>query len=205
MDLKTYYNDTIRKNEDMTGGWGPNYYGVFSKIVNDNNYKTIAEVGIGYGTHAKYILKTTNIDKLYLIDPTKYYPNDGFADDIMKCNPMIPGNQFNELYDLIRNYLSEYEDKYCWFRTESLKITDDQIKNESLDCIFIDGDHSYSAVLADLNFWWKKIRVGGEILGDDYWMDSVSNAVHDFADEHKLTCNFVTKEGSDYKIYRFRK
>jgi hypothetical protein len=53
MDLQTYYKNAVLKNETMTGGWGPNYYGVFSAIINENNYKTVAEIGIGYGTHEK--------------------------------------------------------------------------------------------------------------------------------------------------------
>ena len=205
MDLQTYYKTTVVKNETMTGGWAPNYYGVFSAIINENNYKTIAEIGIGYGTHAKYILKTTNVDKIYLIDPMKFYENDLFATDIMAATPVIPGNNFNELYGLINDYLSEYSERYTWFRNESLAIQDNQIADETLDCIFIDGDHTYNAVFADLEFWWKKLRVGGQILGDDYWMESVSSAVKDFSKKYNLRGDLLKKEGTNYSIYRFHK
>jgi hypothetical protein len=205
MKLYDYYQNTVEENESMTGGWAPNYYGIFSYVINENHYKNVAEVGIGYGTHAKYILRTTQIDRLYLIDPTQYYPNDSFADDIMSTVPDVPGNHFNELYGLINNYLDEYRDKYIWYRTESLSITNDQIKDESLDCIFIDGDHTYDAVLADLTFWWKKLRVGGQILGDDYSMESVSNAVNVFAEQNGLTYDILCKEETQYPIYRFHK
>jgi hypothetical protein len=205
MKLYDYYQNTVEENESMTGGWAPNYYGIFSYVINENHYKNVAEVGIGYGTHAKYILRTTQIDRLYLIDPTQYYPNDIFADDIMSTVPDVTGNHFNELYGLINNYLDEYRDKYIWYRTESLSITNDQIKDESLDCIFIDGDHTYDAVLADLTFWWKKLRVGGQILGDDYSMESVSNAVNVFAEQNGLTYDILCKEETQYPIYRFHK
>lgn len=205
MNLCDYYQNTVEENESMTGGWAPNYYGIFSYVINENHYKNVAEVGIGYGTHAKYILRTTQIDRLYLIDPTQYYPNDSFADDIMSTVPDVTGNHFNELYGLINNYLDEYRDKYIWYRTESLSITNDQIKDDSLDCIFIDGDHTYDAVLADLTFWWKKLRVGGQILGDDYSMESVSNAVNVFAEQNGLTYDILCKEETQYPIYRFHK
>ena len=205
MKLVDFYNETVAKNDNQTGGWGSIYYGVLTRVINDNNFKTVAEVGIGYGTHAKYLLKTTNVEKLILVDPTKYYPNDGFATDIMNMEAEIPGNNFNELYDLINKKLSPWNNRYRWFRKESLTITQDEVPDESLDCVFVDGDHSYEAVVKDLPFWWKKIRSGGQLLGDDYWMPQVAKAVHEFADSYHLQVNFLYKDGSNYKIFSFTK
>lgn len=205
MKLKDFYNSTVNLNDNERGGWATCYYGVFSNVINENNYKNIAEVGIGYGTHAKQILKNTNINKLYLIDPMCYYPNDGFADDIMSKEPEIPGNNFNEMYELINNELKEWKDKYIWFRKPSLEITNNEIEDESLDCIFVDGDHSYNAVINDLKFWWKKLKKGGQLLGDDYWMSDVSRAVHDFSTEYNLTPTFRNKQNTTYNIYGFSK
>lgn len=205
MKLVDYYNETVKKNDDQTGGWATFYYGVLTKVINDNNYKNVAEVGIGYGTHAKYVLKTTSVSNLILVDPMKYYPNDGFATDIMSKIPEVVGNNFNELYDLINKELSLWNDRYTWFRTESLNITENQVPNESLDCVFVDGDHSYEAVRKDLEFWWQKVRSGGQLLGDDYWMVDVAKAVHEFAEAHNLKVDFLYKDGTDYKIFRFYK
>jgi hypothetical protein len=203
--LTHHFRRIVDLNDSQVGGWGSLYYGVFSKIINDNNYKKVAEVGIGYGTHAKYILKTTNVDRLYLIDPMQYYPNDGFADDIMRCQPVIPNNNFNEFHDLIHQELSPWKDRFTWFRTESLNITQSQIADGELDCVFVDGDHSYEAVKNDIRFWWKKVRAGGHMLGDDYWMPDVARAVHEFANEYNLVPEFLTAEGKDYKIFSFKK
>jgi hypothetical protein len=205
MKLVDFYNETVAKNDNQTGGWGSIYYGVLTKVINDNNFKIVAEIGIGYGTHAKYLLKTTNVEKLILVDPTKYYPNDGFATDIMNMEAEIPGNNFNELYDLINKELSPWNNRYRWFRKESLTITQDEVPDESLDCVFVDGDHSYEAVVKDLPFWWKKVRSGGQLLGDDYWMPEVAKAVHEFADSQHLQVNFLYKDGSNYKIFSFTK
>ena len=54
MLLKNFYISTVNKNEKFTGGWSQLYYGVISKVINNNNYKKYCEVGIGYGTHVKY-------------------------------------------------------------------------------------------------------------------------------------------------------
>ena len=203
--LAQYYRRSADLNNSQKGGWGSLYYGVFSKIINDNNYKKVAEVGIGYGTHAKYILNTTKVDMLYLIDPMQYYPDDGFVDNILRCQPIIPDNHFNEFHDLICQELSPWKDRFTWFRTKSLDITNKQIPDGSLDCVFVDGDHSYEAVKNDLPFWWKKVRPGGHMLGDDYWMEKVALAVNEFAKENNLVPEFLTAEGTDYKIFSFKK
>ena len=57
--------------------------------------------------------------------------------------------------------------------------------DEGVDFCFIDGDHSYASVTADLGTWWPKIRPGGIIAGHDYrqndsWLVGVTPAVHNF-------------------------
>lgn len=47
------------------------------------------------------------------------------------------------------------------------------------DWIYVDGDHSYDAVLKDLNNCLNVIKKGGMILGDCYlWDEDSSNDVH---------------------------
>merc|ERR1719174_1988363 len=40
--------------------------------------------------------------------------------------------------------------------------------DNSLDWVYIDAGHTYEAVMADLNAWYPKVRLGGLISGDDY-------------------------------------
>jgi hypothetical protein len=80
----------------------------------------------------------------------KYYENDGFAKDILAQKS---SDHFNELAYLINNELSEWKNKFVWFRKESCSVREDEIPDNSLDCVFIDGDHSYLGAKADyLNF-----------------------------------------------------
>lgn len=206
MKLQTHYKNSVAKNDAMIGGWAPSYYGVFSAIIKENGYRNVAEVGIGYGTHAKYILKNDDIDCLHLIDPMVYYPNDAFSDEIASCETHTPGvKPFDELHDLIKEELEPWSNKYVWHRTESLKVTDSQIPDGSLDCVFVDGDHSYDAVKQDLPFWWRKIRVGGQMLGDDYWMEDVKRAVKEFSENNGVKFQLLQKENTNYPIFRFHK
>lgn len=43
-----------------------------------------------------------------------------------------------------------------------------QIKDGSLDFVFIDGDHSYEGTKKDIELWIKKVKPGGFIGGHDY-------------------------------------
>lgn len=42
---------------------------------------------------------------------------------------------------------------------------------EPIDYLYVDADHSYESVLADLRAWVPHVKPGGLILGDDYGSD----------------------------------
>lgn len=206
MKLKDFYRESVQDMDTNQKGWSGLYYGVFSSIIEQNNFKVIAEVGIGYGAHAKFILRNNkNIDRLYLIDPMCYYPNDGFSSAIMEKEPEQPDNNWNELHDLIVEELSPWKDKVTFYRNKSLEITNEQIPDESLDAVFIDGAHDFDNVLADLNFWFKKVKKGGQILGDDYIIPDVNNAVGTFSVSNNMKFDLLSLPNKNYPIFRFFK
>lgn len=52
-------------------------------------------------------------------------------------------------------------------RAESLRAVR-MYDEKSLDAVFIDGDHAYEAIRADISEWRKKVKTGGILAGDDY-------------------------------------
>lgn len=51
---------------------------------------------------------------------------------------------------------------------------------DSLDFVFIDGEHRYEAVTADLKAWWPKVKLGGVFAGHDYGaFEGVTQAVNE--------------------------
>ena len=44
----------------------------------------------------------------------------------------------------------------------------DLFKDESLDFIYIDANHTYESAKEDIQLWYPKIKVGGMISGHDY-------------------------------------
>lgn len=64
------------------------------------------------------------------------------------------------------------------------KSQDDYVINKfddnSIDIVFVDGNHSYESVFMDLSLWYLKVKGGGMIAGHDWKWDSVNSAVKDF-------------------------
>jgi len=51
------------------------------------------------------------------------------------------------------------------------------VEDESCDLIYIDGDHRYEGVLADLKGWRNKLKDGGIMAGHDWSWESVKKAL----------------------------
>lgn len=56
--------------------------------------------------------------------------------------------------------------------------------SDSLDWVYIDGNHEYEHVIADLEVFYRKLKSGGILAGDDYdWGEArgcpVRRAVHE--------------------------
>lgn len=72
------------------------------------------------------------------------------------------------------------------------------IMDHSLDLVYIDGDHTYEAVMSDLNAWWSKVNhQTGLICGDDYCWDGVKQACDDFFKDKNLSYSLSCKEGRE--------
>ncbi|HKW13642.1 MAG TPA: class I SAM-dependent methyltransferase [Candidatus Krumholzibacteria bacterium] len=50
---------------------------------------------------------------------------------------------------------------------------------DSCDVVWIDADHSYEAVKADIAAWWPKVKPGGYLGGDDWAFRGVREAANE--------------------------
>ena len=69
-------------------------------------------------------------------------------------------------------------------------------EDNSIDAIYIDGNHSYEAVIEDIKNWSPKVKQGGLIIGDDYLtFEGVKKAVNDFYSNFNVSGNtwFIEK------------
>ena len=69
-------------------------------------------------------------------------------------------------------------------------------KDESLDAVFIDADHSYEAVKLDIANWMPKVRKGGILAGHDYssaWPGVIKAVDEMIPDAEKIDFCWVKK------------
>ena len=116
---------------------------------------------------------------LYAVDPSTGSPSDSTGRVIA---PAVGGTFAGILH---RNILG------CGLEQIVVPIVTTSVRaanlfgDETIAFCFIDADHSYESVTADLNAWWPKVRPGGMLAGHDYrqpapWLSGLTPAVHNF-------------------------
>ena len=131
---------------------------VLPRILSENklNGKGV-EIGVFKGQFSKHILENWD-GKLYLIDPWR-----GIEDYIDASNHHNHPSAFADTM----NSISGYEDRAIMIRCLSTQAVD-LFDDESLDFVYIDGDHSYDNVKEDMELWFPKLKKGGLFSGHDY-------------------------------------
>ena len=129
-----------------------------------------AEVGVYDGEHADTILANiAGLSRLYLVDI--WAPNDGYPD-------WDKQQHWDDVYQRVRQkYANDY--RVMIFKGDSPKIAS-ALEDSCLSFVYIDANHYYESVLADLKAWWGKIEPNGWMLGHDWTTDGVAKAVIEF-------------------------
>jgi hypothetical protein len=136
------------------------------------------EIGVCRGENICYCLeRCENLKKIVAIDP--YLPYEDW-------NLTITKEIIEKFYEIAKLNFSTFDD-----RIEFVRNTSDNVHKTLEDCkydyIFIDGEHTYSAVLQDLKNYYNKIRLGGVVSGHDANLQQVLDAVNDFRDKEDIT------------------
>jgi predicted O-methyltransferase YrrM len=138
------------------------------------------EIGICHGFTTEYLLKNVpNIKKYIATDP---YPT--FVD---WNGTRLTRERQDEIKKRCLERLKPYSDK-IEFHFEDSTTVSTKIENESLDFVFIDGDHSYVAALSDIQNYWHKVKFGGIFAGHDINLPSIQRAIKEYFgnDVHKI-------------------
>ncbi|HUV42443.1 MAG TPA: class I SAM-dependent methyltransferase [Patescibacteria group bacterium] len=120
-------------------------------------YQIGAEIGVYKGWFSRKFCKAGL--KIYAIDYWTPYPGFDRVEDAR-----VERQEY--LYHRAWKLLSRYENATVVRKTsmEALK----NFENESLDFVYIDGNHILKYVAEDIDGWSKKVRKGGTIAGHDY-------------------------------------
>jgi|688.fasta_scaffold70176_8 hypothetical protein len=157
-----------------------------------------AEIGCAFGGYARTLLAKWKGTKLYMVDPWQQQDNEVYREKTNRDNP------FEGWYREVLG-LAARDPRVVVLRHFSVEGAK-QVPDDSLDFAYIDGNHSYKAVLEDMDAWWPKVRKGGLLCGHDFYnevtypyFNEVEDAVKRWTSEHGVAYT-VTKECSSWWI-----
>lgn len=146
---------------------------------------TGAEIGVWQGDFSARILATSRPAVLHLIDPWMFnpsFPARAYGGGIARGQ-----GDMDAIYEGVVERFAGRADVEIHRQTSQEAA--EGFADESLDWIYVDGDHSEEAVYQDLLAYFPKIKPGGLITGDDYdWISkdgerAVKNAVDRFLED----------------------
>jgi cephalosporin hydroxylase len=145
-------------------GMGFTFNLLYSNMVNKFDNAVFAEIGVWKGQSAVYMAEQIKKSGKNI----KFWAIDSFCGDGEE-------NEYNNDPDvqsktILQKYYENIEPVKNYINTipENSLVAHKYFENESIDFLFIDGDHRYEGVKQDLKLWMPKIKKGGVIAGHDY-------------------------------------
>ena len=188
-DHDPYKDLTVLPLDDQ--GWNSDSL-VFDKVIEELKPKVIIEVGTWKGRSAinmaKICLEHYNDFEIVCVDTflgsVEHWTG---VDSHLPKSSLINGrapiyNQF--LSNIVHNNLQDYITPFPIDSTNG-KFTLAKL-DVSADLVYIDAGHEYYSVVSDLYHYSSIVRVGGCVLGDDFFYDPVKKAAYDVYDEDKV-------------------
>lgn len=135
----------------------------------------LVEIGTWEGGFSEALIKNVKFKMLYCIDPYRHF-DDGSYPDAMND---LTQKQYDEKFVEVSKKLSS--DKVQFLRMTSSEAAL-LFENNSVDYVYIDGNHEFKFVDEDIKNWFPKIKEGGFMCGDDVY----STKMEDYDKEKNL-------------------
>lgn len=176
-------------------------------ILNERGLLGVAvEVGTHRGEFARDFLSTWHGSLLHCIDPWDNPPGYEEQARLLTGGGLDRGADLRECRRNLRGFIDVG-------RVELVRQCSPQAAaiyaDESLDLVYLDGDHSHQAIALDMRAWWPKIRRGGLLAGHDFicpgegdgspdgWGGCIQPAVMDFARERGFDIRLIIENGPE--------
>jgi hypothetical protein len=138
-----------------------------------------AEIGVADGRYSEILLEKN--PSLYLISVDPFYR---------------PGHR-----EKTEERLKKYEKRVEIWDETSMDVVG-TVKDESLDFVFIDGDHRFDFVMEDIIGWTRKVKKNGIVSGHDYYHfhnSGVVEAVNAFTQIHRIELNIIPRSTGGHR------
>jgi hypothetical protein len=165
---------------------------IFNEILPNS---TGLEIGVWKGDFSEEILINKKPKLLYLLDPWEFFPE--YPD---RWYGGTSANSQKDMDEIYNNVVSRFKN-FNNIKILRIKSKDvlQYINENTLDWVYIDGNHSYDFVLSDLNISFILLKNNGYILGDDYG-EEVKDAVLTFCKNNNMFIKYVINRESQYLI-----
>jgi predicted O-methyltransferase YrrM len=143
-----------------------------------------AEIGVATGRYSEILLQKIENLNLLCVDP--FYRQGHYEKTLERLLP---------LYKAMAHIMKETSMEAV------IKVPDN-----SLDFVFIDGNHQFNHVMEDIIGWGRKVRRGGIISGHDYYHfhnSGVIEAVNKYTEVHRLDLHLTEWNTDGHKDDRF--
>lgn len=162
-------------------------------------FKNGVEIGTDRGGYARDICERFPEVALITIDPWLAYTE---GTDVKEQA------EVDALYEEAEKTLAPY--KNCKILRMTSAEAVEYFEPNSIDFVFIDGNHEYTYVMEDIINWTKIVKPGGIVCGHDYVSDPVRKygvieAVNDYVKENNIDPLYVLKKGSFVPCWLFYK
>lgn len=179
----------MRQNEQWQG---LNDLCVYIKNKLPSSNLNIIEIGSYCGASTEIFATHFPNSTINSVDPWEMYVEDCSSYDLTQQGLEL--KEAEQIFDkLILKYSNIIKNK-----TSSVEFSK-TIKEETVDFIYIDGNHQYSSVIEDLRTWYPKIKKNGMMCGHDLGWGSVASALVEFYNGKLPDAVFVDTSWIYYK------
>jgi hypothetical protein len=144
------------------------------------------EIGVWAGDLSAAILRAVRPMQLHLLDPWAFAPDARYEQAWYGGARARSQAEMDEVYKrVLQRFETEIADGAVVIHRSTSAEAAAGFEDASLDWVYVDGNHLYEYVRADLELFAPKMRPGGLLAGDDYgaagwWDDGVRRAVDRF-------------------------
>jgi len=142
---------------------------IISDLVRDNKWEVGVEVGVKEGENLFFIMDHCPELKMTGVDAWEKQLSETEGEDYATWN-------MDGMYARVHAQSAKYKGRLKIIRSFSVEAAK-LFEDKSLDFVFIDAQHTYPCLKADIEAWSPKIKDSGKLLGHDIHFPGVLKAV----------------------------
>lgn len=182
-DKSTIYDDCLREYDkpkpwENINGWF-NFHNFYTNMVGRFNDAVFVEIGCWEGKSTYFmadkIKRSGKNIKFHAVDLWDSYTQIGMT---WKAN-----------FDIFLKNIEPIKEFINVIKLDSI-LAAKRFEDKSVDFVFIDGNHQYEYVKADILAWLPKIKEGGVLAGHDTQFEGVTKAITELLSGVKIISNY---------------